>query len=43
MGYYEVPQESMGFSPFELIYGCDVIGPLEHWVANDRCCIIIIN
>ena len=23
----EVPQESLGFSPFELLYGCNVIGP----------------
>ena len=27
--YHEVPQESTGFSPFELIYGRDVRGPLD--------------
>ena len=27
--YREVPQESMGFSPFELIYSRDVRGPLD--------------
>ena len=38
--YREVPQESTGFSPFELIYGRDVRGPLdalkEHWCAEPR-------
>lgn len=33
--YREVPQASTGFSPFELLYGCQVRGPLdllkEHW------------
>ena len=33
--YHEVPQESKGFSPFELIFGQDVRGPLnilkEQW------------
>ena len=24
----EVPQESLGFSPFELLYGCSVRGPM---------------
>ena len=27
--YREVPHTSTGFSPFELIYGHDVRGPLE--------------
>ena len=27
--YREVPQESTGFSPFELLYGRDVRGPLD--------------
>ena len=27
--YREVPQESLGFSPFELIYGWPVRGPLQ--------------
>ncbi|XP_039862407.1 uncharacterized protein LOC120718122 [Simochromis diagramma] len=27
--YREVPQASTGFSPFELLYGCDVQGPLD--------------
>ena len=38
--YREVPQESTGFSPFELLYGRDVRGPLdvmrETWVSNKR-------
>ena len=38
--YREVPQESTGFSPFELVYGRDVRGPLdvvrEAWVSNKR-------
>ena len=29
--YREVPQESTGFSPFELLYGREVRGPLESW------------
>ena len=27
--YREVPQESLGFSPFELIYGWPVRGPMQ--------------
>ena len=27
--YREVPQETMGFSPFELLYGREVRGPLD--------------
>ena len=38
--YREVPQESTGFSPFELLYGRDVRGPLdvlrETWVSSKR-------
>ncbi|XP_078581557.1 uncharacterized protein LOC144864980 [Branchiostoma floridae x Branchiostoma japonicum] len=38
--YREVPQESTGFSPFELLYGHPVRGPLkvvrECWEANDK-------
>jgi len=38
--YREVPQESTGFSPFELLYGRDVRGPLdvlkETWVPDKR-------
>ena len=25
----EIPQESLGFSPFELLYGCNVRGPMQ--------------
>ena len=36
--YREAPQESLGFSPFELLYGRTVRGPLtilrELWVAD---------
>ena len=36
--YREVPQSSTGFSPFELLYGQDVRGPLdvlkETWEAG---------
>ena len=36
--YREVPHESTGFSPFELLYGRSVRGPLdvikETWVAS---------
>jgi hypothetical protein len=36
--YREVPQASLGFSPFELLYGRDVRGPLdvlkEDWIHN---------
>ena len=36
--YQEVPQETTGFSPFELLYGREVRGPLdvirETWVAG---------
>ena len=38
--YREVPQASTGFSPFELVYGRNVRGPLdvlkEAWAANTR-------
>ena len=38
--YREVPQESTGFSPFELLYGRDVRGPLdvlkEEWEASPK-------
>ena len=38
--YREVPHESTGFSPFELLYGRSVRGPLdvikETWVASKR-------
>ena len=27
--YREVPQESTGFAPFELLYGCTVRGPMR--------------
>ena len=37
--YREVPQSSTGFSPFELLYGREVRGPLdvikETWVAKE--------
>ena len=36
--YREVPQATVGFSPFELVYGRDVRGPLdvlqEDWIKN---------
>ena len=38
--YHEVPQESTGFSPFELLYGRAVRGPLdilrESWEASKK-------
>lgn len=38
--YREVPQASTGFSPFELLYGREVWGPLdvlrETWEADHR-------
>ncbi|KAL5494291.1 hypothetical protein EMCRGX_G015592 [Ephydatia muelleri] len=38
--YREVPQSSTGFSPFELLYGREVRGPLdvlrETWVAGEK-------
>ena len=38
--YREVPQESTGFSPFELLYGRDVKGPMDIlkqvWVKEDK-------
>ena len=38
--YREVPQESLGFSPFEMVYGRDLRGPLdvlrETWVSDGR-------
>jgi len=39
LAYREVPQESTGFSPFELLYGRRVRGPLdvlkEAWVGYE--------
>uniref|UniRef100_A0A1X7U211 RNA-directed DNA polymerase n=1 Tax=Amphimedon queenslandica TaxID=400682 RepID=A0A1X7U211_AMPQE len=39
--YREVPQESTGFSPFELLYGRSVRGPLdilkESWESRENC------
>lgn len=38
--YHEVPQSTTGFSPFELLYGRPVRGPLdilrESWVASEK-------
>ena len=38
--YREVPQSSSGFSPFELLYGREIRGPLdvlqESWVAKEK-------
>ena len=38
--YREVPQASTGFSPFELLYGREVLGPLDvlrdQWEASQR-------
>ena len=38
--YREVPQATVGFSPFELLYGRDVRGPLdvlqEEWIQNQE-------
>ena len=38
--YREVPQESTGFSPFELLYGRDIRGPMsilkEVWLKEDE-------
>ena len=38
--YREVPQSSTGFSPFELLYGREVRGPLDvlrdQWEANEK-------
>ena len=38
--YREVPQSTTGFSPFELLYGREVRGPLdvlrEEWEANKK-------
>ena len=38
--YREVPQSSKGFSPFKLLYGREVRGPLdvlrESWVAKEK-------
>ena len=40
LAYREVPQVSTGFTPFELIYGSDVRGPLDvlkqKWTAEGR-------
>lgn len=40
LAYREVPQESTGFSPFKLIYGRHVRGPLdvlkEEWQASSK-------
>lgn len=45
--YQEVPQATTGFSPFELLYGRGVRGPLgilrESWEAKEKlgeCCIV---
>ena len=36
--YHEVPQATVGFSPFELLYGRDIRGPLdvlgEEWIQK---------
>ena len=38
--YREIPQSTTGFSPFELLYGREVRGPLdvlrESWVASEK-------
>ena len=38
--YREVPQASTCFSPFKLLFGCDVRGPLdvmsESWQAQEK-------
>ena len=38
--YHEAPQESTGFSPFELLYGRDIRGPLdvikEEWETSPK-------
>ena len=38
--YREIPQESTGFSPFELVYGRDIRGPLdvlrEQWITSEQ-------
>ena len=38
--YREISQTSTGFSPFELLFGCDVRGPLdvisESWQAQEK-------
>ena len=45
--YREVPQESTGFSPFELLYGRDVRGPLdilkEAWSSDKRSNLNVIS
>lgn len=45
--YREVPQASTGFSPFELVYGQQVRGPLdvlkEEWKVCKRACESIVS
>ena len=40
--YREVPQATVGFSPFELLYGREMRGPLdvlkEEWIENPNTC-----
>ena len=46
-GYREVPQASTGFSPFELLYGRSVRGPLavlkESWQATESQHVSIVS
>ena len=45
--YREVPQSTTGFSPFELLYGREVRGPLdvlkEEWEAEKRSDEIVVS
>ena len=38
--YREIPQESPGFSPFQLVYGRDIQGPLDvlqmQWITSEQ-------